>query len=80
MAFPDPPNPREIDARGLRCPMPVLRAARALREIPPGACLRVLCDDPAAPAEFAAFCESAGATLLESLECGGGFAILIRRA
>jgi tRNA 2-thiouridine synthesizing protein A len=71
---------REIDTRGLRCPLPVLRAGRALREMPNGALLRVLCDDPAAPAEFAAFCEATGATLVESAATGDAWVFLIRRA
>jgi len=89
MAGPDPGVRREIDARGLRCPLPVLRAARALRDLPQGGCLRVLCDDPAAPAEFAAFCEATGAVLLEQGEifeeggrqgdAGGVFVFLLAR-
>lgn len=79
MTASEPEAPREIDARGLRCPLPVLRAGRALRDLPPGATLRVLCDDPAAPAEFVAFCDATGADLVESSDRGGFHAFLIRR-
>lgn len=77
--MPDRNAPGEIDARGLRCPLPVLRAGRALRQAAPGGCVRVLCDDPAAPAEFAAFCDATGAALLESSDRDGVYTFLIRR-
>lgn len=49
-----------VDARGLRCPWPVLRLARAVRDQPPGSRIRLLADDPAAPAEVAALAEERG--------------------
>ena len=49
-----------VDARGLRCPWPVLRLARAVRERPAGGRFRVLADDPAAPAEIAALAAEQG--------------------
>ena len=50
----------EIDARGLKCPLPVLRAQRALRGLAPGAVLRLLADDPMAAIDVPHFCAEAG--------------------
>ena len=51
---------REVDARGLKCPLPVLRAAKALREMRPGDVLRVLADDPMALIDLPHHCVEAG--------------------
>lgn len=56
-----------IDARGLLCPLPVLRANRALRSVPAGGLLVVRATDPAARTDFPAFCRQTGHELL-SLE------------
>ena len=50
----------ELDAQGLKCPLPVLRARKALRDVAPGGLLTVLATDPAAPRDFRAFCEQTG--------------------
>jgi tRNA 2-thiouridine synthesizing protein A len=55
-----------LDARGLKCPLPVLKARRTLKEVPPGGILRVLATDPGAEKDFAHFCETTGCELLES--------------
>jgi tRNA 2-thiouridine synthesizing protein A len=52
--------PIEVDARGMRCPWPVLRLARAVREAGDGARFRVRADDPAAPRELAALAAERG--------------------
>lgn len=57
--------PTEVDARGLRCPIPALRLARAVREGGPGY-YRLLADDPAADADIPALCAERGWTLLEA--------------
>lgn len=54
---------RQIDARGLKCPMPVLKARRALAEMAPGTVLEVLATDPNSPADMADFCAAAGHAL-----------------
>jgi tRNA 2-thiouridine synthesizing protein A len=70
----------EIDARGLICPLPVLRARKRLRALPPGARLRLLADDPAAVVDVPHFCTEAGHTLLEQTDLDDGSrAYLIRR-
>jgi len=45
-----------LDTRGLKCPLPVLKARKRLKEMPPGAVLTVLADDPAAIIDFPHFC------------------------
>jgi tRNA 2-thiouridine synthesizing protein A len=68
-----------LDLRGLRCPLPVLRAKKALRALPPGRALEVLADDPLSPVDFEAFCEASGDALVESVASDGAFRFLIRR-
>ena len=55
-----------LDARDLICPIPVLKARKALNAMPAGAVLEVLATDPAAPKDFAAFCDATGNTLLST--------------
>lgn len=68
-----------LDVKGMNCPLPVLRANRALRTLPPGAKLRVLATDRAAVADFQAFCRETGHSLLAFGEEGGVFSFTIRR-
>ncbi len=68
-----------LDLKGLRCPLPVLRANRALRQMPPGARLRVLATDRAAIADFQAFCRESGHALLAWSDDAGVLSFLIRR-
>ncbi len=69
-----------LDLRGLHCPLPVLRARKALSALPPGSALEVFADDPLSPVDFAAYCEASGDRLVESVESDGAFRFLIRRA
>jgi tRNA 2-thiouridine synthesizing protein A len=68
-----------LDVKGMSCPLPVLRANRSLRSMPPGARLRVLATDRAAVADFQSFCRETGHALLAWSEEGGVFSFLIRR-
>ena len=68
-----------LDLRGLRCPLPVLRAKKALRALPPGGGLEVLADDPLSPVDFDAYCQASGDALVESVATDGVFRFLIRR-
>mgnify|MGYP003614138168 CR=1 FL=1 len=61
----------ELDARGLLCPLPVLRARKRLAAMGPGAVLRVLADDPAARIDMPHFCAEAGHALLADLPIEG---------
>ena len=68
-----------LDVKGLNCPLPVLRANRALRGMAPGARLRVLATDRAAVADFRAFCRETGHALIAASEEAGVFSFVIRR-
>lgn len=68
-----------LDAKGLRCPLPVLRANRILRDMAPGARLRVLTTDQAAAADFQAYCRETGHALLSASEDSGVLSFTIRR-
>jgi tRNA 2-thiouridine synthesizing protein A len=68
-----------LDVKGLTCPLPVLRANKVLRTMPPGEKLRVLATDRAAVADFRAFCRETGHDLLSFAEEAGVFSFTIRR-
>ncbi len=61
-----------LDATGLLCPLPVLKARRALKAVPPGGILEVLATDPGATKDFQHFCQTTGCELVESSEQPGG--------
>ena len=72
---------QSLDLCGLKCPLPVLKARRAIKQMPNGALLEVLADDPAAALDFAHFCETGGHILeASSKEEGGILRFLIRAA
>jgi tRNA 2-thiouridine synthesizing protein A len=68
-----------LDVKDMKCPLPVLRANRALRGMAPGERLRVLATDRAAVADFAAFCGETGHALLLQDEQDGVLGFTIRR-
>lgn len=68
-----------LDAKGLQCPLPVLRARKALKAVPVGAALTVEATDPSAPKDFAAFCEATGNRLRSSVEEAGVYRFVIER-
>jgi len=68
-----------LDVKGMNCPLPVLRANRALRGMAPGERLRVLATDRAAISDFQAFCRETGHALLAWSEEAGIFSFVIRR-
>jgi tRNA 2-thiouridine synthesizing protein A len=70
----------ELDASGLICPLPVLRAKKALKPLAPGQTLRVIATDPAAAKDFPAFCDATGNQLIEASGDGMRWTFLIRRA
>ncbi len=73
-------SPTILDTKGLKCPLPVLKARKALKDVAPGGLLRVLATDPGAAKDFAHFCEATGCTLVESAEDGDGvLSFLIRK-
>ncbi len=69
-----------LDAKGLNCPLPILRAKKALTALPAGGTLEVLATDPGSVKDFQAFCRTTGNELLESSTEGKVFHFLIRRS
>ena len=69
-----------LDVKGLLCPLPVLRAQKAMRALAPGACITVLATDPSAVKDFAAFAAAAGHQLLESSEADGVYRFRLRKS
>jgi len=70
----------ELDARGLNCPLPILRAKRSMNELASGQVLRILATDPGSVKDFEAFSKQTGNELLESGEQNGEFVYLLRKA
>lgn len=68
-----------LDTKGLRCPLPVLRARKALRDVAPGELLCVLATDPAAVEDFRAFCRETAHDFVACSEEADVYAITIRR-
>lgn len=71
---------KTIDTKGANCPIPILKAKKAIVEVPVGGTLEVLATDPGAVADFQAFARQTGHQLVEHSESGGVYRFLIRRA
>lgn len=70
---------RELDVKGLNCPLPILRTKKALSEMESGQILRVLATDPGSIKDFAAFARQTGNELLEQSEENRVFEYFIKR-
>ena len=70
---------KELDARGLNCPLPILRAKKALAEMTSGQVLRVNATDPGSVKDFAAFAKQTGNELLSSTENNKEFEYFLKR-
>ena len=70
---------QEIDARGLNCPLPILKAKKALAGMRPGDVLKVVATDPGSMRDFQAFARQTGNELIEQSAAGGEFLHFIRR-
>jgi tRNA 2-thiouridine synthesizing protein A len=68
----------ELDLKGLQCPLPVLRANKAIRGFAPGTQIEILVTDSNAPADFQSFCKTAGHDFLECVDGGDFMKIVIR--
>ena len=68
-----------LDARGLLCPLPVLKARKTLMRLGDGALLRVLTDDPAARIDMPHFCAEAGHGLVGETDAGAHHEFLLRK-
>jgi tRNA 2-thiouridine synthesizing protein A len=69
----------ELDTSGLNCPLPILKAKKALATLRSGQILRITATDPGAVKDFEAFAKQAGHALLESREENGRFHFLLRK-
>ncbi len=69
----------EVDARGLLCPLPILRLARAFRRAPGGTVARLLATDPAAVEDVKTFCREGGHDLLSVEQKPGGIVFRVRK-
>ncbi len=69
-----------LDAKGLNCPLPILRTKKAIKDVPSGEVLTVLATDPGSVKDFEAFCRSTGHELMEWNEDGGTYTFQIRSA
>jgi tRNA 2-thiouridine synthesizing protein A len=69
-----------LDARGLNCPLPILRAKKTLNAMQSGDTLKVVSTDPGSLKDMAAFCTQTGNTLLSSQQAGGEFEFFVRKA
>ena len=70
---------KEVDARGLNCPLPILKAKKALSELTSGQLLRVLSTDPGSVRDFQAFAKQTGNELVEQQSTPDEFVHVLRR-
>jgi tRNA 2-thiouridine synthesizing protein A len=69
----------ELDARGLNCPLPILRTKKVLNGMSPGQSLKILATDPGSVRDFQAFARQTGHELVAASESGGEFHFLLRK-
>lgn len=70
---------KELDAKGLNCPLPILRTKKALGEMATGQVLKIDATDPGAIKDFQAFAKQTGNELLSSAEAGGVFTFFMKK-
>jgi tRNA 2-thiouridine synthesizing protein A len=68
-----------LDARGLSCPLPIVKTAQAIKTMAPGARIEVLATDPGSVKDFAAWSRTTGNELIEQTADGGVFRFVLRR-
>jgi len=68
-----------IDARGLSCPMPIVKTAQAVKTIPSGAAIELVATDPGSIKDVAAWCKATGNELIEQTSDGAVYRFVIRR-
>ncbi len=71
---------QELDASGLNCPLPILRAKKSLAAMDSGQVLHIIATDPGAVKDFEAFAKQTGNELMDSKEEGGKFYFLMKKA
>jgi tRNA 2-thiouridine synthesizing protein A len=70
---------KELDARGLNCPLPILRAKKALNEMQSGQVLKIVATDPGSVKDFQAFSKQTGNALLSQDEANREFVFFLKR-
>ena len=70
---------KELDTRGLLCPLPILKAKKALADMTSGSVLKVVSTDPGSTRDFQAFARQTGNELVEQSSTGSEFVHLLRR-
>ena len=70
---------KELDARGMNCPLPILRAKKALNEMLTGQVLKILATDPGSIKDFQAFAKQTGNDLLSQAEANKEFVFFLKR-
>jgi tRNA 2-thiouridine synthesizing protein A len=70
---------QRLDARGLSCPLPIVKTAAAMKGLAPGQTLEVLATDPGSVKDFEAWCRSTGNELVEQSSEGGVYRFLLRK-
>jgi len=71
---------RELDASGLNCPLPILRAKKTLSDMESGQVLHIVATDPGSVKDFEAFAKQTGNELLSSGEEGGKFTFMMKKS
>ncbi|MGB5333057.1 MAG: sulfurtransferase TusA family protein [Woeseiaceae bacterium] len=71
---------KTLDAKGMNCPLPILKAKKALKDVPTDGTLEILATDPGSVADFEAFCRQTGNELMEHSEDGGIYRFLIKKS
>jgi len=70
---------REVDARGLNCPLPILRAKKALADLQTGQVLKIVCTDPGSMRDFQAFARQTGNILVRQVTIGKEYLHFLQR-
>jgi len=70
----------ELDARGLNCPLPILRAKKSINAMNAGQVLRIIATDPGSVKDFEAFCKQTGNELLATSQDSGEYQFNIRKS
>ena len=70
---------KELDARGLNCPLPILRSKKSLGELTSGQVLKIVATDPGSVKDMQAFCKQTGNELLSSVEENKTYVFMVRK-
>lgn len=70
---------QELDARGLNCPLPILRCKKTMNTMAAGEVLKIVATDPGSVKDFEAYCNQTGNELLDSSEAGSEFTFFIKK-